>query len=91
MKTVIAHLNAVVEDRMPTALKPEAARQALFAIETTEMAVTALRLVLDHLPSKGHHPQLAEAVAHGRRYLDLHAVQMKRQAAKLAEDVSDLV
>ena len=77
MNTVIAFLNAVVEGRMPTALKPEPCRRALFAIETQTLAVEAIRLFVTH---KGD----PEAFAHAQRFLDLHDKQMADRAPRPA-------
>jgi hypothetical protein len=87
MNTVIAHLNAVIEDRMPTALKAEPCRKALFAIETQQLAVNALRIVVKEMSHlTGLKPEPIEAYHHACRYLALYDKQMAERAAQVPYD-----
>lgn len=81
MKTVIAHLNAVIEGRMPTGLKPEACRKALWAIESQELAVNALRIWCGAKTEEG----AAEAYQHAMRYLALHDKQMAERVVVVVD------
>lgn len=74
MKTAIAHLNWVLDDAdMPAAMK-EDAREALYKIEHCELAMAALRTLLDH-------PNNAEAKAHAEKVLASIAWRPKPKAA----------
>lgn len=74
MKTARAHLNWVLDDAdMPEAMK-EDAREALYKIEHCELAMGALRTLLDH-------PTNAEAKAHAEKVLASIAWRPTKKAA----------
>lgn len=63
---VVAYLNLIIEAPTPhTHLTPSDARLALQKIEGHDLAVNALRQIVEH-------PKNAEAIAHAARYLKLH-------------------
>lgn len=68
MQSIVNHLNAVIEDRMPVPLKPGPARLALQAIETQKLCVTALRTLL--IPGMSVESKLA-AVKHAQDLIEL--------------------
>lgn len=108
MERVIAALNAAVEGVATVivghnhyAICQDDARIALHMIETQEMAVGALRLILANSGAPKN-PALAEALAHGERFLKLHDDYLAKHSPKpvplapaknpeAEQDVSDLV
>jgi hypothetical protein len=101
---VVKYLNAIIQGEERTEPTPNEAALALFHIETTELAVNALRQITLH-------PKNPEAFARAARYLALHDGQLaaRQHAAALVaaptvgaqpvaaatsevnQDVSDLV
>lgn len=62
MKAVIRFLNGVLDTGMAAGVQAEEAREALYKIEHCELAMGALRNLLDH-------PTNAEAKAHAEKVL----------------------
>lgn len=74
---VIAYLNAIIQGEQRTEPNPNECRFALLQIETTELAIAAIRnLTL--------HPKNPEAFAHAARYLEMYDSQVAARALAVA-------
>lgn len=71
MKSVIVCLNAVIDTGMQCEINKNHARLALHAIESQQLAVNALRLIVANKGSPKN-PALVESLDHAERLLDLH-------------------
>lgn len=79
MKSVIVCLNSVIGNGLQSEISADHARLALHAIETQQLAINALRLVV---MNKGapKNPALVEALDHAERLLDLHDKYVARHS-----------